>query len=384
MKIDYICELDNLDIIITKQGNLKFKLPGNKQYKKAHIGFCERCGSLFISSRENTVYCSNGCWLLNDLDEKENKDKEKRERKERLQNSNIFCELCGKKQYDLYGLSHHLVQLHNYRKGDLERYYNNHLRSENDGNCIICGNKTKFGNLVNGYKKLCNNKECHNRNNRNVWKEKKKDEEWLEGFRNRISRKQLEIWRKRIENGEYEEMVNRVSIGMKRTISQMSEQERKEKFGWMNKIPQEEREFYIGKVTKPLFDYMENETEEQRKNRKEKAKKSKLGNRYYTDIYEEYCEYYRIVVTLTEQNYKKYKNIINPDNLPRGNNDYHLDHKFSIVRGFEEGISPEIIASPENLEMLFCRENISKKDTCSITKEDLYELTTEKLQSEKT
>lgn len=76
------------------------------------------------------------------------------------------------------------------------------------------------------------------------------------------------------------------------------------------------------------------------------------------------------------QTYKKYKDEINPDNLPRGKmrGFYQIDHKFSVVKGFEENIPVEIISSKFNLEMVSFEHNSSKRTRCSITKNELYEL----------
>ena len=51
---------------------------------------------------------------------------------------------------------------------------------------------------------------------------------------------------------------------------------------------------------------------------------------------------------------------------------YHLDHKFSISRGFIEGISPDIIGSIQNLEFITWEDNVRKQGKCSILKEDLF------------
>jgi hypothetical protein len=83
--------------------------------------------------------------------------------------------------------------------------------------------------------------------------------------------------------------------------------------------------------------------------------------------------YYYNVKRLTEIIYKKYSYIINPLGLPRGRNEYHLDHKFSIYEGFRRNILPYIIASVNNLEMLKEAENISKGKNCSITEKQLIE-----------
>ncbi len=82
--------------------------------------------------------------------------------------------------------------------------------------------------------------------------------------------------------------------------------------------------------------------------------------------------YKKAVEQYTKQNYKKYYTIINPNNLRRGRNKYHLDHIFSVMMGFKLDIKPEIIANPYNLQMLVERENIIKSDMSWQTKQELY------------
>jgi len=53
---------------------------------------------------------------------------------------------------------------------------------------------------------------------------------------------------------------------------------------------------------------------------------------------------------------------------------YHLDHKYSVMEGYRNGIDPKIIGHITNLEFIPWFENISKKDKCSITIEVLNEL----------
>lgn len=59
--------------------------------------------------------------------------------------------------------------------------------------------------------------------------------------------------------------------------------------------------------------------------------------------------------------------------LDEDENAFHLDHKFSIKKGFEENIPPEIIGSLKNLEMIPGKNNCSKRADCSITKEELLD-----------
>jgi len=88
----------------------------------------------------------------------------------------------------------------------------------------------------------------------------------------------------------------------------------------------------------------------------------------------EYELYEFLVNKFTDQNYRIYKHLINPLDLPRKrSNGYHLDHKFSKQQGFLENILPEIIGHWTNLQMLPSTKNRKKYMSCSITKELLLE-----------
>jgi transposase-like protein len=101
--------------------------------------------------------------------------------------------------------------------------------------------------------------------------------------------------------------------------------------------------------------------------------------RRYRDI--SYGEYLKI-----EDDYKKYKNdvmrITNQQQIDklsnyqkRGNSGvegvYHLDHKYSILEGFKNKISPTIIGGIKNLEFIPWEENIKKRTKNSITINEL-------------
>ena len=88
----------------------------------------------------------------------------------------------------------------------------------------------------------------------------------------------------------------------------------------------------------------------------------------------QFKEYRKNVTQITDQNLKMYYNYINPKNLPRGHNKYHVDHIFTVIDGFNNKILPEVLASPINLQMLPAKENISKHGRSDMSKEILYEL----------
>lgn len=50
---------------------------------------------------------------------------------------------------------------------------------------------------------------------------------------------------------------------------------------------------------------------------------------------------------------------------------FHLDHKYSILEGFKNGIKPEIIGNIKNLEFIPWEVNIRKNFNCSITIDEL-------------
>ena len=95
-----------------------------------------------------------------------------------------------------------------------------------------------------------------------------------------------------------------------------------------------------------------------------------IPREYKDDILE---KYYADVWYLTNKNFNKFYNEINPENYKRGRNTYHLDHKISIMYGFVNGISPELISHRCNLEMLYYKDNLSKSVKCSLTLDELLE-----------
>jgi len=73
---------------------------------------------------------------------------------------------------------------------------------------------------------------------------------------------------------------------------------------------------------------------------------------------------------ISEANYRRYKNIIDPRNL-RGR-DYHMDHAYSVFNGYLKSVPPEIIGSRYNLHIIKKTDNIIKKNNNSITLRELY------------
>jgi hypothetical protein len=85
------------------------------------------------------------------------------------------------------------------------------------------------------------------------------------------------------------------------------------------------------------------------------------------NISDDYKKYKNDVTKITRQ--QSINQLLNYEK--RGNSGvegaYHLDHKYSIVEGFKNGISPEIIGGIKNLEFIPWKENITKRAKCSVT-----------------
>jgi len=98
-----------------------------------------------------------------------------------------------------------------------------------------------------------------------------------------------------------------------------------------------------------------------------------LGYWKSDDQLDHFEQYMKDVGRETERNYREFKHIINPKDLPRDGKSFELDHRYSKMQGFIEKIPPEVIGHWVNLEMLPAEENNSKWISCSIEKDDLFE-----------
>jgi hypothetical protein len=85
----------------------------------------------------------------------------------------------------------------------------------------------------------------------------------------------------------------------------------------------------------------------------------KHGRTYDLQLLQQYAKKVRM---LSEREYKTYRHFINPENVARGTKtgQFHLDHKVSIIWCFKNGVSPELAASKDNLQMLSVGENLKK------------------------
>lgn len=114
-----------------------------------------------------------------------------------------------------------------------------------------------------------------------------------------------------------------------------------------------------------------------------KGKKYICEKCFYSDIslnltdeeMDDINKYKKQARALTAKTYKKYKSVINPNNLPIGRGKYHIDHKYSLHEGYKNNVNVKIISSKENLQIISEYENLSKQQRCDIELNDLIEKT---------
>ncbi len=95
---------------------------------------------------------------------------------------------------------------------------------------------------------------------------------------------------------------------------------------------------------------------------------------YTEEEIQEFKNYRTNVNQLSNQNFRKYNKQINPNRLKRGFEDYHLDHIYTVSDGFKNNVLPEIISNPNNLQMLWYAENISKNYKSEISLQLMYHI----------
>lgn len=83
-------------------------------------------------------------------------------------------------------------------------------------------------------------------------------------------------------------------------------------------------------------------------------------------IYSNFRKYRNRVAVRTKKNYQLHESTINPNKHKLGkcgiDGAYQIDHIISVRQGFEQGLPVELIASPENLQVIPWLENVQKYD----------------------
>jgi len=93
----------------------------------------------------------------------------------------------------------------------------------------------------------------------------------------------------------------------------------------------------------------------------------------YTNKELQSFKYYKeFIMSESNRNFGKYYYKINKNSLIRSKYEYHLDHIYSIMEGFRNNIPPEVLYNPNNLQMMWWKDNIIKQAKSGCTKIKLY------------
>ena len=168
----------------------------------------------------------------------------------------ISCKICNSELCNVRKLSKHIRDQH--KDVDIKTYYDTYLKCGDDGVCVVCKNSTKYSGLGDGYKKTCG-KSCSTKLFRSNMKN---DVEKYNSFVNKISNSVKKEW-------ETKDQTDRI-LNMKKSLrlkySNLSKEERKDRFGYLNKMCPEEKNLLIQKMTENGFlKWWRNATYEQKR-----------------------------------------------------------------------------------------------------------------------
>jgi predicted nucleic acid-binding Zn ribbon protein len=112
---------------------------------------------------------------------------------------------------------------------------------------------------------------------------------------------------------------------------------------------------------------------------------TKNGFWMHKDYYDEFTVYRYHVKYFTNYNLKYFGNFKFEKGWKKtiGVQKNHIDHSYSVMKGFIDKIPAYIIGSIVNLELMYFRDNCSKNNKCYIEKEDLYKLYNDHIKNNK-
>lgn len=282
------------------------------------------------------------------------------------------CLICLK-QMKIRGFSNHLKWTHNITS---KEYYDEFLKKEDEGFCLQCGNKTKFIKLSKGYYKYCGN-ECKKKSKNN---QEKKSQTYLKHCKENKNFK-LDIIKKRKKtclkkyNVTHNFNIFEVSIKRKQTCLK--------KYGVLYPFKSKEIQEKIKQTNLKKFGsfYPMQNLEFHKKIMKiQRSKKIKTGQWINPDDlkgWELYCylvnqETYKWKPQLYDNwnglDYYTNKKLISNEEFKKIEPNKHInsnlfqptiDHKISKMRGFQEGILPNIIGHLNNL--CICSQSSNSK-----------------------
>ena len=279
------------------------------------------------------------------------------------------CHICEEEFENNRKWSKHFRDRHNINSKD---YYDTYIKQNGNGECKHCGSNTYFRNVVHGYSQSCIN--CQSINT-TLWRAKNaKDPVKHKQFVEKVKENQTAIWKKRKKNGSDKIIREKISTTMQINNALLSDEERKERFGWQNKLSSKDLENWKQDVMFKTGIHNNDPVLKQKMINKGTASRLNMSIEDYENSRNNETDqqlYNRLVDNYTHKSYVENKLLLDPDN--KRSKEYHLDHKFSKIKGYMENIDPSIIGSVHNLELVSSYINLSKSGKCSITIDELME-----------
>ncbi len=255
-----------------------------------------------------------------------------------------------------------------------QQYYDLYVKKEIEGSCIICGSRTNWKNIAEGYANTCS----HSCGGKYFREQLRNNESQFASFKSLVTDNMKGIWAEREKTGEKFVIATKAGQTIKAQNSLLSKEELRGRYGWMNKLSPENKDRVVKEIVEKTFKKFRAEaTEERKKEVQEKGLQTKIkkGQILPIELRDQYTVYRGRVRFLTEKVYLTHKGIINPKNLQRGRGIgfYVVDHKFSIFNGYKNDIDPEVMACVFNLQMLPFSSNSIKNSKSCITITELLE-----------
>jgi hypothetical protein len=140
------------------------------------------------------------------------------------------CLDCNRPFNSKLGLARHISQAH-----DQKSYFDRHCASERDGSCLECGDPTTFMGPTVGYRRYCQSKACSGTGHR---KRLRADPEKFQRFREKVSQNQTVVWGQR-DQETLQDIGSKITATSKRNASQLTEEQRRERYSRYHKCDQE-------------------------------------------------------------------------------------------------------------------------------------------------
>lgn len=157
-----------------------------------------------------------------------------------------FCAICSSSVSDIRKLSKHIRDRHDIKS---KHYYDTYIKLPTEGKCTFCGEEAKFDDLRNGYKEICTSSECISRK-RSIGASKfrstlKCDKVRYDQFISKVATNQSKIWEQRKITDEYDIICQKIGKKVKKNAKKLTAEQRKEKFGWVNKLDPDARQRWL-------------------------------------------------------------------------------------------------------------------------------------------